>query len=406
MNNKHWHCAIYKPDKTAGLIPISEEHKNIYEEDRDLTRGDDRATRPITEDGTPVFYIVDNTGELIFFGSTKFFRVPYQKSPYNLLPPEHRYVALYNVKRDQTVEFIDFAEAMFGFIREDDDFAYPDAAPVEKPKQGDKQRAYAGRVTVSDAVSNKEVSFYANGKEITPKILSSPKPTSFQKYLEQNTDNPRRMQHYDSTDATLRGHKLYWHQGGDPDFVEPKPDDKPNVHTKMKPIARGNRFQFRIHFNALSATELGALLWVLTPPGEQNKTYAHKIGMGKALGLGSVKLTPSLHLIDRDGGISEGGIGRYHRLFTQDKAGNVRWHEAKDDYTDLIHGVAADFEQYMLKKLKSDKQRLRDVERIADLLALMQWRGDLSPQDQQKIEDEGYEKGRRRLPTPREVFPN
>ncbi|MGB9823489.1 hypothetical protein [Thermodesulfovibrio sp.] len=50
-----------------------------------------------------------------------------------------------------------------------------------------------------------------------PQILSGPKPTSFQHYLEQRPENlkdhPKSRAHYNS-DNPIRGYKLYWHKDG------------------------------------------------------------------------------------------------------------------------------------------------------------------------------------------------
>ena len=55
-------------------------------------------------------------------------------------------------------------------------------------------------------------------------------------------------------------------------------------------------FESKIRFENLTKEELGALLLVLDLP----EGCAHKLGMGKPLGLGSVKITPTLTLIDRE----------------------------------------------------------------------------------------------------------
>lgn len=355
--------------------------------------------------GDPVFFLREtmpnNKQELTFLGRAQMFRLPYLKSPYDLLPWEHRYAALYNEDESRIIDIIDFAEAMFGYVREDREFMnFP---KDQLPGQNDKRRAYAGRVFVSDARPQGKVKFYSQ-TPVTPHILSSPKPTAFQKYLEQPTDDSRRMQHYDSPNATPRGHKGYWHQGVSPDFIDKEAKSNSTQHTQMKPIAAENVFTFRIRFEALNVFELGALLWALKLPGKEGYEYAHHLGMGKSLGLGSVKLTPSLHIIDREGTIREDGIGRYHKLFHADDSGQVTdWHQANEDFTHLIDDVVNDFERYMLKKLKLDVPRLRDVERIGELLQLMQWR-ELSQREQEVIQDEGWQSGRRRLPRPSEVF--
>ena len=64
------------------------------------------------------------------------FRLPYTQRPIDLVPCDLR----------QTTD-IDYAEALFGFVRTRQQL---DKMGANVPKQGDKSRAYAGRVTVTD----------------------------------------------------------------------------------------------------------------------------------------------------------------------------------------------------------------------------------------------------------------
>ena len=54
----------------------------------------------------------------------------------------------------------------------------------------------------------------------------------------------------------------------------------------IRPLLSGNNFKGKIQFNNLTASELGALMYALG----QEKTL-HKIGAGKPLGMGSIKIT-------------------------------------------------------------------------------------------------------------------
>ena len=66
-------------------------------------------------------------------------------------------------------------------------------------------------------------------------------------------------------------------------------------HTIIQPINPGLKFTSRIRFENLSNVELGALLMALDLPDK----CAHKLGMAKPLGLGSVKISTKLFLSDR-----------------------------------------------------------------------------------------------------------
>lgn len=367
---KHWHCAIYEPNTTAKLIDISVELWQIYQEDRDMTRG--FKTRKLTRDGDPLFYLLNAKNELVFFGPTVMFRLPYYQQARDL------------VKEWDNPNDIDLTEAMFGFVRtqkELDEMA-------TTPKQGSKGRGYAGRVFVGDGRYEPDQGspWMADASDgiIEPHILASPKPTSFQHYLTQETPNDRKkLYHYDSNQVagkqvtTLRGFKLYWAQGqktardlqarpkdnqdeqrtfewGPDGKLRPKSNS--TQHTRMKPVASGKKFMFHVYFENLSDIELGALQWVLTVPN------CHRLGMGKPLGMGVIQLEkPVLRLNSRS--------DRYKTLL-DNNTWNAGAPEQKQDFI-------TDFETAMVTKLRERQVAVpgtfRQVERIKMLLTMLDW---------------------------------
>ncbi len=65
---------------------------------------------------------------------------------------------------------------------------------------------------------------------------------------------------------------------------------------RIDPIQRDEVFTFTIRFDNLSEAELSALCAAITP----SEHFEHRVGMGKPLGLGSVKLSiQSLKVVDR-----------------------------------------------------------------------------------------------------------
>lgn len=120
--------------------------------------------------------------------------------------------------------------------------------------------------------------------EFTLPELSDPKPWHAQFYLD--------------AVGQIRGRKFYLHF--DPDSRKLSvPDMTKRNCTIRESILPGAVFTGRIRFTNLTAPELGLLLWGLElddlPPydGEGNRTpdlKGHKLGMGKPLGLGSVKI--------------------------------------------------------------------------------------------------------------------
>jgi CRISPR-associated protein (TIGR03986 family) len=215
------------------------------------------------KDGVPCFFLYED-GKVTAFGNTALFRISYKNSIGDLRPASHK------------SDILDMAEALFGRV-------------------GTKsQDTINGRIYFDDAIAKEAFAFE---EPIYPKILANPKPTSFQLYLKQPQNVTfNDMRHYDSPDAKLRGYKQYWHKK-EGKFEEDSPDFDPQTdtqHTLIAPIKPGAKFEGSIRFENLSEEELGALLFVLQLPDE----CCHKIGMGKPLGLGSIRIETKLFILD------------------------------------------------------------------------------------------------------------
>lgn len=133
-------------------------------------------------------------------------------------------------------------------------------------------------------------------------ILSTPKPTTSRFYLKPASREPvARLDDYqagyDNPNNVLRGRKVYRHHGrtGDVEYwssgereyrsrMDKQSDQSRTVEGALLP---GAQFTFSIHFENLAPLELGALLWSLELGGQG----FHRIGFGKALGFGSVRLS-------------------------------------------------------------------------------------------------------------------
>jgi hypothetical protein len=117
-----------------------------------------------------------------------------------------------------------------------------------------------------------------------------------------------------------------------------------------------------VSFENLRDYELGALAWALQLPGDKDKSYCHKLGMGKPLGMGAVKITTSLQLTER--GNKDGG--RYATLFKEGSFADGA------NQTDRQRFVEA-FEGTVLARIAPEKRRLSEVGRIRMLLTMLQW---------------------------------
>jgi CRISPR-associated protein (TIGR03986 family) len=397
MNSKRTEAVVYEMDEKASLLSLTDEKIDWYKEQISKEQEDLLGKNGVLQHGQPIFYVMDETGnEVLFFGHARMFRVPYPKNPHDFVPEALRHP-----------EDLDLAEAIFGYTKE---------------TGSDKARTYAGRVSISDATLAPEQSdlWLSPRKPVTPKILGSPKPTTFQHYLVQTQPNkfkigqtrdgePKyetRLSDYASAtpgQTVLRGQKFYWHKGAVKleDIQENQPvsvSDK--QHTQIQPLRAGVKFQFRVNFENLSTVELGALLWVLELATKD--TYRLKIGMGKPLGMGAIRLSVRLMLSDR--------FLRYRQLFDGDM-----WDEAHLADEDAMRSAVAEFERFVLQSLgEKTARRLEELERIQSLLALLSWPGP-DPQKTRYLEiehaDPSAKRGKRNeykerpvLPTPLSVW--
>lgn len=302
--------------------------------------------------GGPVFYVAEE-GEVVAFGHSPNFRVPAR------LPGEERAAT----PRDFVPQELmtdprpDLADALFGWVEEEG------SGP---PKQR------AGRVVFQDAhFVDAESGVWYRPEPIAPHVLSGPKPTTFQHYLVQdreaghNPDDKVSLAHYGTapSETQIRGYKRYWHKGADPNITASASEHQHEKQlTRVMPLKPGVTFTFRVRFENLRDEELGALLWALALPGDPDAVYCHKLGMGKPLGMGAVKITPKLFVQDRP--------ARYQKLFGEGSG----WHDTAEEAP--FAPYIKHFEDYILSQIeiRGGVQRFPELKRIQMLLATLQWR--------------------------------
>ncbi|MEW6754543.1 MAG: TIGR03986 family CRISPR-associated RAMP protein [Candidatus Latescibacterota bacterium] len=229
--------------------------------------------------GQPAFALVDG-GEVQVIGANMMMPLRYQQSIRNVV----------DRSGPAPSSDPDMAQAVFGYV---------------PSPSADAATAIKGRVFVEDARTAAPAPWLASEPADTgvrtPAVLSSPKPTSFQTYLVQDDGGER--YHWDTRDSgqpvsRVRGFKRYWHRSPDAARAclrpeSPEPGDTQS--TRIRPVREGVRFTGRIRFENLSDGELGALYAAIRLPDG----LAHKFGMGKSLGLGSLRVTvTSIALMD------------------------------------------------------------------------------------------------------------
>ncbi len=207
------------------------------------------------------------------------------------------------------------AELILGFVEECKD---------ESKREGDTALAYAGRIRFSHGILKEEDGADTPYmREVTLKILDSPKPPcpcmyfydkqDPKKFISKNSFKVQKTQGDHDPIYLPKGRKFYLHHNLDiekqfgrkvqngrtlqPWETHPK-NKKSRLKQKarIKPVRENRTYTFHIDFDNLCETELGLLLYSLSP----KDTFLHKIGMGKPLGLGSVAIkVDELRLVER-----------------------------------------------------------------------------------------------------------
>ncbi|MBO8158998.1 MAG: TIGR03986 family CRISPR-associated RAMP protein [Thermosyntropha sp.] len=389
---KHMHWVINEAQDKGIIV----EEEKIYQYKNDFNRDEKFDVLKILEknkDGVPVFYIMDDNQQIKAFGHTGFFRLPYELAIGDHIPE--------NLKLE---EIVDFAEAIFG-----------------------KEGRFATRVFFEDAelVENQEEIFL---EEAFPQILATPKPTTFQHYLEQEPDGvntPKdKLSHWNDSSALIRGYKFYWHRKTfikndeywkAKEIVVNKSDFEKFLKEKKLngSCLLDNQWEFvSFHNNKITIKKEFAklpeeikeelrkyLFWehkknqytIIRPvkPGIKFKSrvrfenlsreelgallfvldlpekHYHKIGMGKPLGLGSISIKPVLFLIDRQ--------KRYKKLF----AGNEWELSVNEVQGQQFEDFKKAFEKYVIERIYSKEANkfssLWDFTRMKELKAMLNW---------------------------------
>ena len=192
----------------------------------------------------------------------------------------------------------------------------------------------------------------AKGEQwFTLKILASPKPPSPAMYF-----RPKQGAGYIAKKNLApglhhpQGRKFYLHHGEDPGDWQSHPDNREDPKLKkqkmsVRPLQTGLTFWFHFDFDNLSETELQLLCYALRPTDQ----FRHKLGLGKSLGLGSVRLEPAgLFLVDRLQRYSTDSLTkpRYHHIWTD--ASVTKWvpqyqREQDESHDPTVKGEAPEF---------------------------------------------------------------
>lgn len=321
-----------------------------------------RDERLNTYPGLPVFFRCDEAGEVVELGFCRYFRLEYKYSPYDLAWPE-----------EKSHDFQDMAQAIFGHTR---------------------KTAYRGRVAIEP--------FEIRGQDYPCKkavVLASPKPTCLPFYLQQDPNRIKVisggkknekscMNNYNSLKSRLRGRKLYWHHEVNLDL--PDGNDNQKTRVRLHPLDKGATGEFVIHVDRLTDTELGCLFEAL----ELREGCAHKLGMGRSLGFGSVQIDiKTVNIVD----VSEKYLSLSARL--------------KNDMSDRFDdsrrkNLRAIFREYVFESIKKHYPKGRDfysLEPIEVLFMMLDFKTKPTPAAVATMSLKEFS-ANPLLPTPREVM--
>lgn len=283
---------------------------------------------------TPCFYAENDNGEIFSIGHTGLFRIAYHNSIGDLFNQS-------GIIGSDSQKIVDLTKSVFGYT-------------------DDKNNQSKGKLFVEDSYRKTDELPTSDDQFGILEILSSPRPTTFQHYLKQEKSKIKRdinlnysgLFHFDTPGAKLRGYKSYWHHD-QPDYIPTKlnindnnqelsrlidelknyptllykegtrkenwilntkelKEKHPTIYqdnldliirhnsqnTVANPVPGKVSFSGSIKFENLTEIEMGCLVKTM-----QVMKSGFKIGMGKPLGLGSVKLSRMDVWLDLEPGI-------------------------------------------------------------------------------------------------------
>lgn len=334
VEGKHFNWVINAPDSSPLNIPDVAMRSIIEKYDGDIERDKtiDILARSIEFSrnngiGFPCFYLEDLDGNVEMIGHTGMFRLKHKYNVENLLP---------NVHKDKGSDKLDFATTIFGNTKYASRVFFEDCKSINVEILPEE---------VLQNLASPSISYF-------PNYLHQPK----------SYNTPReQLHHWSDLNAELRGYKLYWHKQNGVEFINNEisisrknldkflvlhsmtyelfcanyknyfnkkdekyifnkkftslpmeiqefihnliykfkdevsgENEKQQQFTSAKVINSNSEFAGKIRFENLTNEELGALLFALDLP----ENLHHKIGMGKPLGLGSIKIEVNLDIYD------------------------------------------------------------------------------------------------------------
>jgi CRISPR-associated protein (TIGR03986 family) len=170
-----------------------------------------------------------------------------------------------------------------------------------------KNDAIASKISVSDG----DVTVNQGFSNCILKVLASPKPSYYPFYLlnnRKNKDGAKVTYTYDNDLSSLTiGRKNYLNHHSD--YLDYRASEQTKFNVTVNLLKEKSRFSFKISYSNLNNYELGLLLYSIKTSYYDGKEINFRLGMGKPLGLGQLKVfTLKVNNIDR--------IERYKKMFS------------------------------------------------------------------------------------------
>ena len=338
----------------------------------------------------PVWFDVDVSGRVVSFGRSGGYRIavgdeePVRRAvPEPVLGPQHGDPD----RADRAGRTVDVCRAMFG----DTDVFDGEAGAL-------KGRVAFGNAVAEDTDADLTDPDHPEGTVLRVRLLS-PQRGCFANYLVQGPDaasgdRPDVVTWSHEGDVRLGGYKVYLHRhrptGGPYTYDEraeeeldlevlPADGSAPRPRETQRdivPLREGLALRSRITFTNLTDAELGALMRALlldnpVDGGDPaDPEHAHKVGMGKSLGMGSVHLRPELYLVDRG--------ARAADLSLRPGAGVVRADHAR--VRSFLDAFSVALVGHRLPG-PAEPRRWREVDQMVDVCLATRWRHRLPPEE-------------------------
>jgi CRISPR-associated protein (TIGR03986 family) len=312
---KRFEYAFFAP--VGAPVPVEPEIAAMFErlysrpsKNRPVPDGSWRDLKPTLESGgrLPVFFVgdLDRQDDRFFFGLTRLFKVPHERSVGEVLALQANHVAPAVAGGDDAVGYdADFVENLFGYVVEPQRSDMPETASRLPPQAVAKK----GRIAFSFAHLAPGQSVRLSEPLAT--IMMAPRASFAPFYLKSGAEKDYSAE----TPPRLAGRKRYVPRRADGDRMVGALDQIREMgHAQLERVRQSSRsgrvsgdvqtrlrfllpeteeellFRSEIRLHNVSAAELGAVLFALTHGGAPEKPYRHMVGRAKPFGAGQLRV--------------------------------------------------------------------------------------------------------------------